>query len=304
MPALAKNRTTYKIDQCGLYQVRGKRQLSDRLLTSFHSLQELANSRSSLYREWDVPKASGGTRFIESPLPQLKRVQARIATLLMRVEPPTFLYCPVKGRDFVMNALLHARARSIWCIDVKDYFRSTTVESVRRFYSDALGISDDLAWLLTKISTHNGHLPTGSPLSPILAYYSNEPMWNVIQNIVRAHSCHATLYMDDLTVSGTHLPWTSLCSPIRRTLNDHGFYGHKEKFAPNQPAIVTGIMVGIGRSVLPPAHYKRFRERLVAAETSVDPEEAARAQRSANGMRELQRLVNKRRSSMRATVLP
>lgn len=289
----------YARNQCGLFGLRGMQQLSSRLFESTRTLQELADRRFELYREWDVQKPSGGLRHIESPRPSLKRVQARIAQLLMRLEPPAFLYCPVKGRDFVQNALNHARANAIWCIDVKDYFASTTVANVHSFYADRMNCADDIAWLLTKLSTHNGHLPTGSPLSPILSYYANEPLWDEVRAIAASAECMPSLYMDDLTISGDDVPWNTVQSPVRKALNQSGFFGHKEVSAKGTPALVTGIMVGVGKATLPPKHFQKFRERMrVVSSADRNADEIDAATRSLTGMRELRRLVDRRRAVM------
>src|SRR3546814_298384 len=56
------------------------------------------------------------------------------------------------------------------------------------------------------LCTFEGHLPTGSPLSPILAYYSYHDMWAEIAAFCTAKGYTLTVYVDDVTISGAKVP--------------------------------------------------------------------------------------------------
>lgn len=61
----------------------------------------------------------------------------------------------------------------------------------------------DVAALITRISTYQGHLPTGSPASPVLAFYANTNLFSDIDDVTRANNVKWTCYVDDLSFSGT-----------------------------------------------------------------------------------------------------
>lgn len=289
----------YHVDQCALYKVRGLSRLAELLFTSVDRLEDFARRHSDMYSEWDIPSKPGKMRHIEHPAPPLKKIHARIETLLMRLEPPGYLFCPVKGRDFLMNALQHHGQRAVWRVDVKDYFASTRSANVLAFYRDRLNCAGDVATLLTKLSTFRGHLPTGSPLSPVLSFFANEPMWESIRATCDESGCSISLYMDDLTVSGEKVPWP-LRQHILRALNQNGFKGHKCQYAVARPALVTGLITGRARPTLPHSHFRKFRQTLALAEGMVPPDELARMAASLNGMMRLRRLANARISRSRA----
>jgi len=114
----------YAINQSPLFKISSQRRLADLLNITLSELRHLANA-NDLYVERDEPKSKGGVRRIENPHRVLKRVQARIAKLLSRIAPPSFLFCPVKRRSYVDNAKKHLGNPIIRTLDIKEYFQST-----------------------------------------------------------------------------------------------------------------------------------------------------------------------------------
>lgn len=257
-------------------------------------LDDFAMHGPSLYNEFDIEGSKPGkTRHIEAPREDLKQLQRRISQLLMRVEPPEFLFCPVKRRDFLSNAARHVGARIVWTIDVKSYFENTASWKVENFLLRDIRASADLSAILRKITTYNGHLPTGSPASPILAYFSNMKMWADIEEICLAHGCKISVYMDDLTVSGDSVPW-SLRLAVKKALKRHGFVGHKEETFKAVPARITGGVAAVDQLDLPNSFYRRRRLKL--EEAKLAGEDAAKAVGSLKGMAALKKLMLKRRA--------
>ena len=60
----------------------------------------------------------------------------------------------------------------------------------------------DVAGLLTRLATYQRHLPTGSPLSPIMAYFAYYDVWEAVAEITRQHGYTLTVYVDDVYPSG------------------------------------------------------------------------------------------------------
>ncbi|MDX3911435.1 MAG: hypothetical protein QHC67_16735 [Sphingobium sp.] len=103
------------------------------------------------YHEFDIEKKGGGKRRVENPAPSLKKVQARIAKFLSSVEPPDFLFCPVKGRCYVSNAASHRANRVVHCLDIKKFFPSTPSRRVFWFFEKIMKCRRDVAAILTSI---------------------------------------------------------------------------------------------------------------------------------------------------------
>ncbi len=242
-------RRTHPLDQSPLYKLGSRGKLCRLLGITAGELRAVSKG-DALYREFDITKKSGGLRHVENPDRPLKLVQASIARRLASIAPPDYLYCPVKGRCYVSNAARHVGNRVVRCLDIKSFFPNTPSRRVYWFYRSVLRCSSDLAGLLAKLSTYKGHLPTGSPLSPILAYFAYHDVWARVAALCVAKGHTLTLYVDDLTISGARVGVADLWL-VKRELHRAGLHYHKEKLFRDRPAEVTGVIVGRGGVAAP-----------------------------------------------------
>lgn len=287
-------RLGYPLHQCGLYRVQSKKLLAQRLCRSIGFITSRAND-PTLYRVWQEPKSSGSFRTIEAPREDLKEIQKRIAVLLQRILPPDFLFSPVKGRSYVDNAIAHRGSSEVRLLDVKDYFGNCQSDAIYRFFFNGLQCSPDVSWLLTGLSTREGHLPQGSPCSPILSFYCCKPMWDEISSVVKKGGCRLTVYVDDITISGPIVREETIYS-VKTILKRYGHRHHptKERRHSNRPAEITGIMVGPNRLSVPHRHYKKMqtaRQAALTAESEYQRDkEVARARSLEHQIQHLNRL--------------
>jgi hypothetical protein len=240
---------TYHLDQSPFYRLTTRRKLARVFGLTLPEMNALTRSES-LYREFSIPKKAGGTRMVENPPPELKKVQKHAARLLGRIRPKDYLFCPVKGRSYVSNAGRHRGNRVIRCLDVRKYFPCTPAWRVYRFFTVVMRCSTDVAEVLTRLATYKGHLPTGSPLSPIMAYYAYYDVWERIAAIAAAHGWTLTVYIDDVTVSGTQVRARHLWK-LKEEIHASGLRYHKEKCYIDTSAEITGVIVG-SRGLGPP----------------------------------------------------
>lgn len=248
----------HPLNQSSIYKLSTKKRLTEILGISKDELNRLTRGKD-LYKEWDEINEKGKVRHIENPCHDLKQVQRRISKLLSRIVPPAFLFCPVKGRSYIKNAKQHVGQRNVCCLDIKSYFTMTLSRRVYWFFHSYMHCSQDVAGILTALSTVNGHLPTGSPLSPILAYFSHIDMWEDISNFVREKGCILTVYMDDITVSGENVS-SELMWKIRRRIYSSGLSYHKAKRYNSKFSEITGVVVRDGKVALPNRqHYKKYQ---------------------------------------------
>lgn len=264
-------REQYHIGRSPLFRLSSKKRLARLLGLSLPSLRLLALNANDLYREWDEDKPGGGARHIEDPKFHLKRIQSRLAGLLMRIKSPDYLMCPAPRRSYVANAALHVGARVIHTLDIKSYFPSTPARRVFWFWRTQLLCSEDVAGVLTGLATFHGHLPTGSPLSPILSFYAHFDMWEDIESICTHAGCRVTVYVDDLTISGDHIPRYFLWA-VRKRIARNGLQYHKERHYEGRVAEVTGLIVGEDSIRLPHRRHMALHtlRRLVRVETDSD----------------------------------
>jgi hypothetical protein len=212
-----------------------------------------------LYREYDILKPPNKTRHIEEPRGDLKKVQAQVAKLLGRIQPADYLYCPAKRRCYVTNAARHRHNRVVRCLDLKEFFPNTTRLRVYRFFFEVMQCAGDVAGILANVACCRGHLPTGSPLSPIMAHYAYWDVWNAIAAITANHELIVTVYVDDVTLSGAHVP-THAVWEVKQVLHAAGLRYHKEKKFIDRPSDVTGVISFAGELLTPNRQHLKIRE--------------------------------------------
>ena len=263
----------YPIDQCALYHCRSKKRLFKILQTSSSKFSEIKDS-DDLYRPIVKTKKNGEPRVVYAPRYDLKRIQARISELLMRLEPPDFLMSPVRGRSNIDNAARHRHAKSHRLIDIADFYPNCSANKVSEFFKKTLRCEPDVAAVLVTLTTHEGALPQGSPASPILAYFAYKDMWDEISSIAVSASNTITVYVDDITISGEKVLGQTVWD-IKQELRKHG---HKTKDAKEEarigtPVKVTGVVLRDQDMLLPNAqHQKRHELKTALERMQVGPE--------------------------------
>jgi len=191
-------------------------------------------------------------RPINIPGPHLKAIQSRIAGLLTRINPPDYLFSPVKGKSYVDNAAYHLGSNVIWSLDVADYFPSCSANNVARFFRRDLECSPDVTAVLVRLVTLHEGLPQGSPCSPILAYFSNRPMWEEIYSVVSGVGCRMSLYVDDITISGPIVK-KAMIWQIKKIIHRYGLRlnDDKEFSLICSPAEITGVIIRNNQMLVP-----------------------------------------------------
>ena len=131
----------------------------------------------SLYRKAkQIVKPDGSIRQPFDALPQLKAIQRRIKDrILKRVKFPLYLTGSLSGRSYRTNAAQHTGARIIICEDIESFFPSTSHARVRDIWLNFFHFSEEVASLLTHLTTKEGELPQGAITS---SYLANLSLWN------------------------------------------------------------------------------------------------------------------------------
>ncbi len=241
----------HPLENSCLYGLTSINKLASFLFSSVDGLNALADT-TTRYRCWDEQKKNGGFRHIEAPDENLKKVQRRIADLLQRIQPPPYLMAPVKKRSYVDNAAMHRGAKAFCLLDIEDFFPSCADKKVFWFFNSRLKCARHVAALLTNLATSQGHLPQGSPCSPILAYLSYTDMWDEVAKIAKDSNCSLSIYADDITISGSIVLSKDVWK-IKKTLFRHGhqYSRKKERHIINKAADITGVIIS-GESLLLP----------------------------------------------------
>jgi RNA-directed DNA polymerase len=165
------------------------------------------SGESTRYREFSIPKKSGGSRTILSPNGSLKSVQRKLNKFLQAAYPPK----PstrgfIKETSVLNNALPHLKSSYVFNVDLKDFFPSINFGRVRgMLMARPYNLNRQVATILAQICCHKNHIPPGAPTSPIISNMICSKMDSALQRLARKHRCFYTRYADDLTFS-TRLP--------------------------------------------------------------------------------------------------
>jgi len=253
-----RNRKALPLNQSRLFKVSSPAKLAQVLGLNDEALSLLI-ARADDYHEFDIAKKGGGARHVEHPAAPLKAIQARIAKFLAAIDPPDFLFCPVKGRCYVSNAASHRSNRVVRCLDIKKFFPNTPSRRVFWFFETVMRCRTDVASILTRLSTYQGRLPTGSPLSPIMAYFAYYDLWAKLDGFCKERGYTLTVYIDDVTVSGSKVPLNDIWI-IKRMIHGYGLRYHKEKTFIDRPAEITGVIVKGDHLAVPNRQHLKRRQ--------------------------------------------
>lgn len=291
-------RKIYAIDQCPFYKMASRKRLAALLGFELTVLERIAAAATTNYRIFEI-KQDEKLRKVEVPKRVLERIHRKVFSLLERIEKPEYLHSGVKGRSYITNAKVHIGLVPLVKLDLKKFYPSVGAARVYRFFYQALHCSPDVAGLMTKLCTVDGHVPTGSCVSQLLAYFAAKPMFDELHLLALQHDVRDSCYVDDLTWSGERATSSFLWS-AKRIVHSHGFKYHKERtYTAAQQKLVTGVMIEAEKiAVLPSRELKLWRD--INALGIHEPEERLAAVNSligkvvANGQIEqrfLQRLV-------------
>jgi hypothetical protein len=275
----------HPLDQSLLYKVTTRRKLAaifgmnEAALQSIVAMPQPFSARDKEITRNGVTKI----RHIQEPRGSLRPIHNRVRRLLSRIEPPSFLFCPVKGRCYVSNAALHAGAKEIRKLDIQKYFPSTPDHRVFWFFNKVMQCSRDVAAILAKLLTADGHLATGSTVSPILSYYAFRDMWLNIADIAHAAGCTLSVYIDDLNISGERVS-ESVMWKIRQQVHSRGLGYHKERHFRDGKGEVTGVFIRDGKVLLPNRQRKKVYDLRAALRQAKDQAEADVIRRRLQGL--------------------
>lgn len=222
------------------------------------ALYAMSNSQKSYYRNFQIPKRSGGFRAIDAPLPSLSFLQRWILGNVLNLVPvhPAAKAFRV-GQSTFDNARFHRKQSTILKVDVKDFFGSIGEYSVFLIFKE-LGYSKRLSKLLAMISSLNGYLPQGAPTSGALANIYMTSFDQVIFAACKESGIRYTRYADDLTFSGSEFDTPSHLKMVDKELSRIGLSLNTKKTRVLYSHVrqeVTGLVVNEKVSV--PQDYRR-----------------------------------------------
>lgn len=170
--------------------------------------------RKSLYREFHIPKKSGGLRKIDAPNDDLKeclREEVYMFISYFGALYHTSAYAYVKDRCTIDSVRRHQANESKWFLktDFSNFFGSTTLEFTMKMlsqifpFSEVAKVEDGKHQLEKALSLGflDGGLPQGTPLSPMLTNLIMIPIDHKLAQYFSGRHMVYTRYADDILIS-------------------------------------------------------------------------------------------------------
>ena len=173
-----------------------------------------ARRRQLMYKEFEIPKRSGGTRRITAPTGRLKDIQKCISVILAPYyQVPECVHGFTEGKSVASNASMHTAKNYVLNIDLKDFFPTITYTRVVKSLK-GLGFNDEVSDIIARLCTIpmwdeqsqmlRNSLPQGSPASPLLSNIVCSTLDRRLTDLARRHRVTYTRYADDMTFSSNH----------------------------------------------------------------------------------------------------
>lgn len=203
--------------------------------------------RHSLYRSFKIPKKSGGFRQIDAPNEELNDALHRLKSIFEHTIGAPYHTCAfayIPGRNTYQCVQRHQDNKSRWFakFDFSKFFPSTTLEYVMKMFAEIYPYNEIISHPIGKVELEkalslcflDGHLPQGTPMSPMITNIMMIPMDLEIARFCREHKPHLvyTRYADDIQISSEYtFKWTEVQAKIVEIISKFNapFVLNKEK---------------------------------------------------------------------------
>lgn len=210
------------------------------------------------YIQFEIPKKSGGTRKILSPIPPLKNIQDKLKNVLDEIyNPSRVVHGYVDDKSIVSNAKKHAGRKYLLNVDLKDFFPSVNFGRIYGlFKAYPFKFPEKIAMQLAQICTYENQLPQGAPTSPVISNMICKRLDRDLEKLSKLLKVTYTRYADDLSFSWNEKETAEKIlsaassvvfdGPIKEVIEKNGFQINHQKVNARthlERQIVTGIIV-------------------------------------------------------------
>ncbi len=196
---------------------------------SIRSMYAIVTNKHMYYREFKIPKASGGYRQISAPNEYLKDILRKLNDeVYFKVPRSKLAYGYVKGVKPIDAVAVHTNKKIVCKIDIHDFFGTTNTSKIKRSMMKHMGYSQDVAYVLAVLATLNGKMPQGSPTSPAISNLVMIDFDKELQKELPEWSI--SRYVDDVIMSTNELtdPFEAI-DKVRKLLKKHGYKVNEKK---------------------------------------------------------------------------
>lgn len=249
----------YPIHQSPLYRLSSLKKLSVLLAMPLKDIRKLNGNNDSRYNVF----TNKDDREIQEPFNEIYVIHNKLASLLSRIDTPTYLHSFKKQYSHITNSKTHLGSEQVITFDIKAFYQNITQDKIRMFFKNDLKCSPDIAFLLSKICSYDNHLPTGSQVSIYLNFLVNRTMFDEMHSLAETLKICITVYADDVTISGEKVDMGML-NTMSKIVERHGHTINKQKtrkYSNSQVPVITGIALCNGKTQPTNEKFKELRQK-------------------------------------------
>lgn len=164
------------------------------------------------YKSFEISKKAGGTRVIDSPNKQLKRIQTQLGKKVYDIHKN---YIDQKriasnishgfetGKSIITNARIHKNKKYLLNIDIANFFSSINFGRVQGYFnkSQEFMFSKEVSTIISQLVCYEKKLPQGAPTSPIISNLIFNIVDLRILSLAKKYKLSYTRYADDMSFS-------------------------------------------------------------------------------------------------------
>lgn len=253
-------------------------------------LEDTAKNARNYYKpNKPIIKPNGKTRQTYRVIEPLHKIQNGILEKIVSgVDFPEYLQGSIKDvelpRDYIRDAVIHAANNILLKEDISRFFSSTRRELVKKLWKFFFRFPENVAEVLTQLTTYNDFVPEGASTSPAVAnlvFWKHEPS---LEYELRQKGYIYTRFVDDISVSfksriskdelqlittKIYGMFTACGLKPNRDKDENGLLKKRSVRSKSKPMIVHGLNINSGKPTIPKEERYRIRAAVKELESLV-----------------------------------
>lgn len=196
------------------------------------------------YTSFEIPKKAGGTRVIDSPNKQLKRIQRRLGKKIYDIHKnyidqnriaSNISHGFEMGKGIITNARIHKNKKYLLNIDIANFFSSVNFGRVQGYFykSQEFLFPKEVSTIISQLVCYDKKLPQGAPTSPIISNLIFNIVDLRILSLAKKYKLSYTRYADDMSFSTNNrafqTDYINFIQELRNLLENSGFEINENK---------------------------------------------------------------------------
>lgn len=248
----------YSIDKSFLYKLRNRGKLAEMLGLPLNYFR--CNYKQDIIYNEFIKDTGKKKRKIQSPGKNLKKIQKKILKYLSKINVPDWLISGKKGKSYIDNAIYHKKYNYVVTMDISDFYPSCQRNYIYKMFKEKFIMENDIAGIMTDLTAVGNCLPTGAPTSQLIAFWTQQDIFEEIQMLAENDNMKFTLYVDDMTFSSNKKISSKILLEVNSLLKRSNLKlkGRKTKeYNKNDFKTITGVVIDVNGSLKIPNHLRK-----------------------------------------------